>query len=568
MSLPELRKKLTVLLGALLIVSGVALWLWALDHLPGRTGLATARGNQATLANAQPATPATTVPWEQVVVAMLPGVPDAVQQVSQRLATERGFRLTTSPEPGAAVRIDLTPAAGDLLYTQTFAAATRFDRIDPQLAWTVLQAAWQGQTAAFTAVAVLSDTLPALHHLLGAPGPTVYGYANDSEVTEAVWSGQATLALLPFDQLTPRLVVLAVAGQNPVENSQHFDPTAYPLAVHTYLHRANPQAPGVQAVAADLLQRTPPGNRDPARLTVIAMTGVTALCRMTAQQMDREGNDWPAQVVGPELATADITHISNEVPFVPGCKTDVRAGNLTFCSKPEYLATLQASGVDIVGLTGNHQNDYGREDALQSLAIYAEAGIPLYGGGRNQTEAEAPLYLEHNGNRLAFLGANSYGPEFAWATADLPGSARFALKSMSTTIQAIKAAGKADVVLAELQYQESYNVTPLIDQRNDFRALARAGADIVTGVQSHVPQALEFEGGRLILYGLGNLYFDQMYNQATREGMIVKHTIYAGRHLSTQILTTLLYDFGQPRWATAIERQQLLQRVFGASFWE
>jgi poly-gamma-glutamate capsule biosynthesis protein CapA/YwtB (metallophosphatase superfamily) len=51
---------------------------------------------------------------------------------------------------------------------------------------------------------------------------------------------------------------------------------------------------------------------------------------------------------------------------------------------------------------------------------------------------------------------------------------------------------------------------PLYDQR-DFNALVRAGADIVTGVQSHVPQGMEFTDGRLVLYGLGNLFFDQMF---------------------------------------------------------
>jgi poly-gamma-glutamate capsule biosynthesis protein CapA/YwtB (metallophosphatase superfamily) len=51
-------------------------------------------------------------------------------------------------------------------------------------------------------------------------------------------------------------------------------------------------------------------------------------------------------------------------------------------------------------------------------------------------------------------------------------------------------------VLAELQYQESYDTQPLADQRQDFTALVRAGADIVTGVQSHVPQGIEFSDGR------------------------------------------------------------------------
>jgi poly-gamma-glutamate capsule biosynthesis protein CapA/YwtB (metallophosphatase superfamily) len=95
----------------------------------------------------------------------------------------------------------------------------------------------------------------------------------------------------------------------------------------------------------------------------------------------------------------------------------------------------------------------------------------------------------------------------------------------------------------------------------------RAGADIVTGVQSHVPQGMEFTDDKLVLYGLGNLYFDQMWEQATREGIVAKHTIYEGRHISTQILTTLLYDYGQPRWTSQAQRGSILKRVFAASYW-
>jgi poly-gamma-glutamate synthesis protein (capsule biosynthesis protein) len=124
------------------------------------------------------------------------------------------------------------------------------------------------------------------------------------------------------------------------------------------------------------------------------------------------------------------------------------------------------------------------------------------------------------------------------------------------------------VVFAELQYQESYDVTPLYDQRLDFSALARAGADVVTGVQSHVPQAVEFVDGNVVLYGLGNLYFDQMWTEDTREGLIVKHTIYNGRLISTQLLPTLLYDYGQPRWPDPERKVAILTKVFGASVWE
>ncbi|MCC6166326.1 MAG: CapA family protein [Caldilineaceae bacterium] len=582
MSLEPILHKLAMLAGAAMVVGGLALGAWTLSRLPS---LSTPAGDTA-VAAAIPASPLSAAPVSPLSAAEAPsatletpletgtemtiglagGLPASLAAAANDLRlTHAGVTAVPAASPDATVILNWDETGGEAAYRQFFAAATRFDTIDLSLRMRNIQQAWTGGGRAFRSVAIIEDTLPALQQILGEPGSTVTTYATPGELIDGVWGDTRVLALIPFDLLSPRLAVYTVDGQTPVENAAKFNPTAYPLVATVYAH-PGPAATGQSVAAAlDLLPRA---NRDSSRLTVVAMTGVTAMVRLTAEQMDRQGYDWPAQIVGPELAAADITAISNEVPFVPGCETNTDRDNLVFCSKPDYMATLEASGADIIGLTGNHQNDYGLEDALTSLTIYAEAGLPVYGGGEDRDSAFAPLYVEHNGNRLAFLGANSYGPPSAWATDSSPGSAPFDLAIMSATIRAIKEQHDADVVLAELQYQESYDVQPLVDQQLDFSALVRAGADIVTGVQSHVPQGLEFLDDKLILYGLGNLYFDQMWDEATREGLIVKHTIYAGRHISTQLMPTLLQDYGQPHWADPERRAAILAKVFGASAWQ
>ncbi|MEZ4730688.1 MAG: CapA family protein [Caldilineaceae bacterium] len=453
----------------------------------GDNSLVTATAGEGDAANPQATgtiTQPTTSPVN-VVLGLADGLPAALAQLAVSPSLSQSI-ITTAPVDAATVtlRFGYGKDEGEAVYAYTFAAATRFDIIDTNLTWQTLQDAWRGQDDHFSTVAVLTDTLPALTQILGTGGTTIVGYATQSEVVAAAWADSPVLVLLPFDLLEPRLAIFAIDGQNPIENEHKFDPAAYPLVATIYAQELT-KTPAERTAVQTLLKALPPGNRDAKRLTVVAMTGVTAMVRLTAQEMDKRGAEWVAEVVGPELAAADITAISNEVPFVPGCKTNTNMNNLTFCSKPDYMAALTAVGVDIIGLTGNHQNDYGRADAVTSLDIYAEANLPVYGGGRNKEEAFAPFYLEHNGNRLAFLGANSYGPEFAWATDDQPGSAQFDLNIMSATIRNIKQLDRADVVLAELQYQESYDVIPLFDQRQNFNALVRAGADIVTGVQSH-----------------------------------------------------------------------------------
>ena len=580
----SMSHKLSAFAAVCMIMAGVGLVLWALSGQPGgghilqgAPSLASTGAAKGSVENRAEASPAVALEGGMAIgersvtpppplllpVHFGPGAPTGLIDDAASVVLNAAQVMTTA---GAApVRFAVEPMGGAPAYQVTFAAATRFDTVETALSYGELRSAWAGETLTYTALVVLTDTLPLLEQVLGDTGPSVAGYATVDEVAAATWQDRSTLAVLPFDQLVPRLVVMSIDGQNPIENASGFDPQQYPLVADVYVHLA-PANPAEAALISEFLDGLPSGNRDPDNLTVLAMTGVTAMCRMTAAQMDLLGPGWPAAIVGPGLASADLTHISNEVPFVAGCETNTSQDNYNFCSKPEYIETLIASGADIIGMTGNHQNDFGRQNALASLDFYAEHSLPYYGGGKNLEEALKPLFVEHNGTRMAFLGANSYGPKMAWATDALPGAAPFDLNILSATIRSIKEKNLADVVLVELQYQESYGTEPLVDQRIDFNALVRAGADIVTGVQSHVPQGMEFSDDSLILYGLGNLYFDQM-GPTTREGMVARHTFYAGRHLSTQIQTTLVYEYGQPRWTSPAERASMLERVFEASYW-
>ena len=76
---------------------------------------------------------------------------------------------------------------------------------------------------------------------------------------------------------------------------------------------------------------------------------------------------------------------------------------------------------------------------------------------------------------------------------------------------------------------------------------------------------MEFTEDWFINYGLGNLFFDQMRELGTRQGLIAKHIFYKGEHINTVIITTMLEDYSQPRLATQEERALILESVFAAS---
>jgi poly-gamma-glutamate synthesis protein (capsule biosynthesis protein) len=441
-----------------------------------------------------------------------------------------------------------------------------------------LRGVWTGASTTKNFATIYPDEtlVPTLDALLGPHGPAVKPQPK-SALADALWGDRMGLGIVPFEDLNLRLRAIPVDGNSPTDN--RFRAAEWPLTARAWLAPATERGQNALAAVTGSLPLT---NRDPGKLTTLVMTGVTAMGRKSAAAIEKSGDyGFLARQVGPELAAADLTLISNEIPFIEGCKVNTTRNNIILCSKPEYFENLALSGVDAVGLTGNHMNDFGHENDLASLALYAEKGIPVYAAGANAEAARKPAILEHNGNRLAFLGANQWGPASyinglgqqvsEWAGPDTPGSARFDRGLISEDIRAAKT--QADLVFAEVQHTETngagdYVTEPIPLQEADFRAMSDAGADVVTGVQAHAPQAVELRDGRLILYGLGNLFFDQTtIGWNARTGLVPRHTIYDGKLINTELLVTVIQDDMQLRWATPEERMQTLRTVFDASRW-
>jgi poly-gamma-glutamate synthesis protein (capsule biosynthesis protein) len=299
------------------------------------------------------------------------------------------------------------------------------------------------------------------------------------------------------------------------------------------------------------------------------MTGVTAMTRATAYRMEIMGNQYPGQDIVDWLTSADLTHISNEVPFAANCPTpDPVQQNLIFCSSPSRVELLEYVGADIIELSGNHLLDYGLEAVNLTLKMYEERGWETYAGGWDLADSQSAAIVEHNGNRLAFLGCNSVGPPNAWASTSKPGAAPCGDFSwMTKEIQRLKEDGYLPIVT--LQYAEDYTSYPSMQMAADFQMLADAGAVVVNGSQAHTPKMMAFQGESFLHYGLGNLFFDQMevyyndvYLSGTRDEFIDRLTFYDGDLISIELLTALLEDYARPRPMNTSEREDFLSRIF------
>jgi poly-gamma-glutamate capsule biosynthesis protein CapA/YwtB (metallophosphatase superfamily) len=493
-----------------------------------------------------------------------PGLPAAVGHAVRQWASAQPGRLAWADGPGADLTVSWQQERGARrLADIVLVPVARFPSLRDGVASEDLKRAWSGQDPTEdqpSHLFVSAGTAAALEALLGPRGVgSPATIVAEDDVAGRLWAEPGALGLVPFDRLEPRLKVLSLDGL--VALDRDLDLGHYPLLAPIWV-RGPEELEG--ALVAYVQARGLASNRHLERLTVLVMTGVTALTRQVALQIEARADPaWPARQIGGLLSAADLTHVSNEVSFMSGCQA--QADSPAFCARPDYLETLRLCGVDVVELTGNHNLDFGPESALGSLDLYAATGIKTFGGGRDAADARRPLLIAHHNNRLAFLGYNQYGPDYAWATEDGPGAAPFSLDAVRSDVARVRA--QADLVLVSVQYTETYDTAPLPAQVDDFRAIVEAGADVVTGSQAHQPQSIEFYQGKPIFYGLGNLFFDQTWSDDTRQSLVLRHFIYEGRLVSTQLIPTTMGDDFQPYAAQGEERTAILRSVFAASGW-
>lgn len=359
----------------------------------------------------------------------------------------------------------------------------------------------------------------------------------DNALQNTLWRNRALYTLLAFDRLNTHYRVLHINGQHPLDT----DLETYPFAFHS----DHP-------------------NFEPQKLTRLLMSGVTALTRLTRTELDKQGTDWAASGIMDTVNHADFFHTSNEVSFSPSCPKADTTPLGEFCSKESHFDLLTKLGLDIVELTGNHNNDFGTDNYLTTLQWYRDHNIHTLGGGENLEQARMPLLLDHHTNKIAMLACNWVGPYYAIAGDNAPGAAPCDWDWFRAIIPQLKAGG--NFVVVSVQYLEIEDYKPSAKQISDFQGLADLGADVVLGTQAHKPQILDFYGARtgqeaFLHYGLGNLFFDQPFWGNSRFFMDELY-IYKGHLLNIDLFTGIIDDLARPRPMTDDEQANFFAFMF------
>jgi poly-gamma-glutamate synthesis protein (capsule biosynthesis protein) len=290
------------------------------------------------------------------------------------------------------------------------------------------------------------------------------------------------------------------------------------------------------------------------------VTGTTAITRYTGKSGDRYGPGVLTEKIRPYFQTADYVHVSNEVSFTDRC---LFQPGLRFCSKQAHFQAFKDIRVNVVELSGNHNRDFGVEPFTATLAWFHKNGIRTFGGGSDEADANAPLFLDlKGGGAIGMIGFNELCPLNECATGKKPGANRFKTDKARNVMARMKETRPDAFIVASVQFGEVSGYRPTPSQRSISLSLLDAGADLVFGSQAHQVQQMEFYKGKVILHGLGNFFFDQIHAIGLRQGYFMNLYFSRSRLIAMAPVFTWIDEKFRPVIATEPQAAQITKSIY------
>ena len=226
---------------------------------------------------------------------------------------------------------------------------------------------------------------------------------------------------------------------------------------------------------------------------------------------EEHGGNYLFACLDPLLSKADMVVANLEGPITgnPSVSRGSLPGdgnNFTFTFPTSTAALLAAHFIGIVNLGNNHITNFKTSGVRSTISILEKAGVAHFG----DPLANNVVYRAFKGINIAFIGYNEFVHPM--------GSSASAASTTVAQITEARALGYLAVVYTH--WGEEYQ--PATDREKMLaREFVDAGAEIVVGSHPHVVQEHEKYRGKDIYYSLGNLIFDQYWNDAVTHGLMI-----------------------------------------------
>jgi hypothetical protein len=167
------------------------------------------------------------------------------------------------------------------------------------------------------------------------------------------------------------------------------------------------------------------------------------------------------------------------------------SGYPAFRSPRQYADALKNAGFDVLSTANNHSLDGGKGGVKYTVSYLDSIGVGHFG-----TNSPAPLVVERNGIKIAFLSytysTNGIRSPFRTAVN------RMDLRQIRRDIAAVRP--NVDTVVVFMHWGAEYSTTPERATKSLGRGIIDAGADLVLGSHPHVVRPVEQYRGKYIVY--------------------------------------------------------------------
>ena len=344
------------------------------------------------------------------------------------------------------------------------------------------------------------------------------------------------VAVVPADDVTPRVRAMTVDGEDPLRAGDGFE-----------FSRASDTEPGT--------------------VVTTTVTGDIMLGRRVGASLERR--DDPSAVFRPlaeRLASADLT-VGNLESTLSRSGAPTQGGD-SFGADPSVLEGLRLAGFDVLSLANNHLGDFGEDAIVETIERLDGADFASVGAGSDLARASRPLVITVDGVRIGFVATDSIGETKA-ATRRSPGTNRinapprtgpFDAAALDRVAESVRELD-ADVVIAVTHWGTQYTNVPERSQRRIARALADAGVDVVAGGHPHWVQGWEAMGDATVVHSLGNFVFDMDFMRETNEGIFLEIVSRGDRVVAVEPVPYVIDSRFTPRLVRGARASQIFERI-------
>src|SRR3989344_3320333 len=225
--------------------------------------------------------------------------------------------------------------------------------------------------------------------------------------------------------------------------------------------------------------------------------------------MNEKGGDYIFSCIDSVLDDADMVVANLEGPITSTSSVSVGSpvggkNNFTFTFATSTAALLARHNIRLVNIGNNHIMNFSRWGLGETKRYLDEAGVGYFGDPDAMEEGRVA--------RVVIGGVNFSFVNWSDWTSD---------KTDHTVAQVREEAQSGRVVVVYTHWGEEY-VPPPPRVRALAHSFVDAGAAIVIGSHPHIVQEYEIYNGTHIYYSLGNFIFDQYWEDAVRNGLLLR----------------------------------------------